>query len=68
MTFIEFVKNSANYYEHNKTEQRYGQALYNYLAKVRPDIAGQMIGTSVDPFHKTGSISDDVWTFISSRW
>lgn len=67
MTFTEFIMNSATYFEKNKKEQRYGQALYNYLAKVRPDIAGEIMGTSVDPFHRT-SVSDEVWTFIRSRW
>lgn len=48
---------------------RYGQSLFNTLAHHRPEIAEQLRGTHLDPFHKTGEkISLETYEFIKNLW
>ncbi len=48
---------------------RYGQALFNNLLDVRPNLAEQVRGTTLDPFHKDSiSEMDDFFTFIEKNW
>jgi len=48
---------------------RYGQTLFNVLTKVRPDIAEELRGTKLDPFHKTGEhILPETYKFIHDLW
>lgn len=67
MTYSQFVQHANAYYAHHKGEQRYGQAVFNYLYRVRPDLADRLRATNLDPFHKT-SVPDIVWTFIANNW
>lgn len=34
-----------------RTEGRYCQAMFNHLTEVRPELAEQIRGTNMDPFH-----------------
>ena len=67
MTFHDFIIKATNYYRQNQPDYRFGQAVFNYLAQVRPDISEQIRGTNLDPFHKT-HVKDEVWTFIHKAW
>jgi len=50
-----------------KPEWRYGQVYYNLLSYHRPDIANEIQGTLMDPFHKK-EVSQYVINFIKSKW
>lgn len=45
-------------YRSGHPEQRDGQAAYNYLQYVRPDLAGQIAGTDIDPFYDNGKLGE----------
>ncbi len=56
-----------------KTGQRYGQAMFNLLVDVRPDLSEQIRGTSMDIFYLTGPAAnptkwDAFCTFIETNW
>jgi hypothetical protein len=55
----------------NSTGERYGQAMFNHLVEVRPDLSEQVRATSMDPFH-VRTLSDPRWdrfvAFIESNW
>lgn len=67
MTYIVFCHEAVNYYVSVKQEQRFGQAVFNYLHRVRPDVADQIRGTECDPFYQT-FVDDAVWARIESLW
>lgn len=67
LTFTQFVALSGTYYGQNKRNLRFGQSVFIILDQVRPDIANQLVGTPLDPFHKN-SVTDEVWAFIEERW
>lgn len=67
VTYIEFISNSTDYFERNRETQRLGQAVSNFLAMVRPDIASELINTTLDPYYMD-SVSVEVWEFIHSKW
>lgn len=67
LTFTQFVAVASAYYGENKRRVRFGQAVFIILEEVRPEIANELRGTPLDPFHKT-SVSDEVWAFIEDRW
>ena len=46
LTFEQFLVDAFHYQPH----QRRGQAIYNRLYEVRPDLAKHIAGTSADPF------------------
>jgi hypothetical protein len=49
MSLHEFCMNADRYARQYR--QRYGQALFNYLLDVRPDLAEKVRGTDSDPFY-----------------
>lgn len=65
MTFEEFNKETAKRY-HTVGDERYGQAFFNVLYQVRPEIADEIRGTSLDPFY-TG-LSAETYLFVQERW
>lgn len=67
MTYIDFVLSATTYYEKNKADYRFGQAVYNKLNEVRPDIASKLVGTDLDPYYKR-AVVDQVWEFIHKNW
>lgn len=53
--------------------ERYGQACFNHLAEIRPDLSEQIRGTDKDPFRLLGPAQDfDRWdrfsSFIEQNW
>lgn len=67
MRFDEFAVQAGRYYRQNKAEMRYGQAVFNHLYEIRPDIADKLRGTKLDPFHDI-VVFDEVWDFIEANW
>lgn len=51
MTYEQFLTASLHYW-HSHNEQRYGQALFNYLFEVRPDLSERVRGSKLDPFYQ----------------
>lgn len=52
-------------------EERYGQAMFNHLLEVRPDLAEQIRGTENDPFHCCSSTDqqfDRFVAYIEQHW
>ena len=51
---------------------RYGQALFNVLLEVRPDLAEQVRGTDKDPFYARGGTGDPrlirFGEFVNANW
>jgi hypothetical protein len=45
---------------------RVGQAFYNRLADVRPDLAGDIRGTALDPFYN--GITPELIAVLDSIW
>lgn len=54
-----------------KTGERYGQAMFNHLYEVRPDLSEQIRATDADPFY-VSELSDPRWdrfiSFIEKNW
>ena len=67
MTFADFIKSANNYYETHKPDYRYGQAVYNHLESVRPEIAKLLVGTALDPYYGA-VVAPDTWAFICENW
>jgi hypothetical protein len=49
MTYTEYFQ--IVYKRFYKTEERFGQACFNVLAEVKPDLAERVRGTKIDPFY-----------------
>ncbi len=50
MTFDEWLLHAAVYWQKNN-QQRKGQAHFNTLYDIRPDLGQEIAGTHADPFH-----------------
>lgn len=48
----EFALDVMRYYREVRGEQRYGQAFFNYLEAVYPEVADAIRGTPCDPFYR----------------
>ena len=67
ITYGQFVLACLEYHRQGADDQRLGQAVYNFLSLVRPDIASQIRGTPLDPFYRD-TLTDEVWEYIESKW
>lgn len=67
LTFTEFKAYADSFYEASKGEYRYGQAIFNALSHVRPDIANRLAGSRIDPFFEN-DVSKPAWDFIEILW
>lgn len=65
MTLDEFILAATRRYMDVKDE-RYGQAFFNELYRVRPDLSEEIRGGHLDPFY-TG-VDPDLYLFLSERW
>lgn len=63
MTFNEFIA----YASHPVPDQRNGQAAFNALATVRPDLAEVVRGSLVDPFYRD-ELLPEFYEFLSEWW
>ncbi len=59
--FEEFVSYAEMYWSANRS-QRKGQAYFNALHRLRPDIANDLTASSVDPFYN----DDRIPSFLES--
>lgn len=54
-----------------KTNERYGQAMFNHLVEVRPDLAECVRGSLADPFY-VERLADPRWdkfvNYIETQW
>ena len=65
-----FYRDAETYWRAN-VSQRYGQALFNYLWIVRPDLANSIRGTLADPFNVPGLTGERLTLFgqfILDNW
>jgi len=54
-----------------KTHERYGQAMFNHLVEVRPDLSDGVRGTSMDPFYVNTPMDprfDAFCQYIETHW
>lgn len=51
MTLEEYYKGAMKRMREKKGGERYGQALFNHLEEVRPDLANKVRTTVYDPFY-----------------
>lgn len=66
MTFTAFTLYVIDYDQaHHK--ERSGQAAFNALWNVRPDLADQVRGTDLDPFHNDAVLLP-FWHFVQEAW
>lgn len=71
MTYSEFDQIATSSFNEmeaaNPGEIRAGQAYFNLLMQVRPDIATKMRGSLVDPFYKH-RVTEVVRQFVAEHW
>lgn len=65
MTYQKFVDEVIAY--RILTRQRQGQAYFNVLYSVRPDISEQIRGTDLDPFYKE-YVPAECIVFVQEKW
>jgi hypothetical protein len=51
-----------------RPERRYGQTAFNVLYVLRPDLAEEVRGTSLDPFHMGDVGTLDFMTWVNKHW
>ena len=62
--FIATVPEIARFYE-----WRYGQALFNALTKIRPQLAEKVRGSRIDPFYReSGEIAPELFSMLENEW
>jgi hypothetical protein len=66
MTFAELVDHMARYRAAHP-EQRMGQAYFNALHEVDPDIANSARGSAIDPFYND-AVMPEFMTFVAVRY
>jgi hypothetical protein len=63
-SFLTFLPHIAH-----QNDWRYGQAVFNLLANVRPHLADSIRTTHLDPFYREKhDIDPMLWTLLESRW
>lgn len=50
-----------------ETNQRFGQAAFNVLVEVRPDISEKIRGSLKDPFYKDERLSE-FFQYVQGEW
>lgn len=62
--FLQTIPEIARYYE-----WRYGQALFNALTKIRPQLAEKVRGTTIDPFYRDhADIAPELFSLLQGEW
>lgn len=66
--FIDFELQVLEAYNRplNKDKNK-GRVAYAELRLARPDLAGQISGTSLDPFNDDKKL-DEFWQFVENNW
>ena len=57
----------VGYYAANHPEERRGQATFNVLYRIRPDLSERIRGTALDAFYKNERL-DAMCLFIEEEW
>lgn len=65
MTYGEYL--DAVIARDKNTSERTGQAAFNSLYEVRPELADEVRGTSLDPFYDNGKLSGFL-AWVESEW
>lgn len=47
--------------------ERFGQAAFNTLHNIRPDLSERVRGTNLDPFHNDAALAD-FYAFAQENW
>ena len=62
----------AGLYASEHPDMRWGQAIFNYLYQVRPELADAIIGTDANPYYITNTMETEKWeqflAFIEANW
>ncbi len=67
ITYEKFLRTVPEIARYN--EWRYGQALFNVLSKVRPQLAEEIRGGQLDPFYRDrDGVVPELWSFLESQW
>lgn len=66
-SFYEFVNVEFPARLDSHRNERAGQAAFNALYEVRPELANEVRGTSLDPFHRTESLSA-FFAWLQEAW
>lgn len=66
LTFQEFCIDANQYFLNNKKYLRYGQAIVNYLAQVRPDL-NVRVPMNSDCFYNDG-LTNEFLYWVSENW
>ena len=68
MNYDEFVAHVDKAFLHPASSHlRYGQVYFNILHKVKPQLADEIRGSRLDPFHKE-NIKQETHDFVSEHW
>jgi hypothetical protein len=70
ISFVDFLADASIQYEKLRASDqsiRYGQVYFNLLHESRPDIANELRGSSLDPFHRD-AVSDETHAFVEYKW
>jgi len=65
VTYSEFIVTGAEWYR--ESDERLGQAYYNVLSVIRPDIAKEVCGANCDPFYDN-NLLPDFFAAVYKRW
>ena len=65
MTLTEFYREMTRRMTKN---ERKGQAAFNLLAEVRPDLSEQVCGTEMDPFYDAVGSWQKFYQFLEENW
>jgi hypothetical protein len=62
---------AVGYYSRGNPEWRAGQAIFNVLARTRPDLSEQLRGTALDPFYLDDASTPEfqaICNWIDKNW
>lgn len=55
-------------YRMEHPELRPGQAAYNVLGRLRPELANQVRTMDLDPFYGGAAVLDEFYEWVGERW
>lgn len=67
MDFATYTVEADARFRHPGLDERKGQAFFNELLVVRPDIAEAVRGTYLDPFYRDDRL-EEFLTFVAVKW
>lgn len=67
MDFSEYTLEADARFRHPGLDERKGQAFFNELLVVRPDLADKVRGTPLDPFYQDSRL-EEFLLFVARNW